>query len=372
MGPSIFVRQAQEPSPPPRSRLKTLSAFLNPFSSTAQSSQQTFTVPANGRNVTPSAPIPYLPPKTDISLTDLGHIALGGSPFRVYMKDGSSTTHDGLPSTGLKSGITTPSSIDQSDAVAGLPSSHYPLAALNREEKPVWREMPTLASAIHIADANSSGSVSTSSVVEPSKPLPKARSKGTLPRSASSTSSIFEAYKNRKTLRRSSSRASTKPTNESENEATNPQQQPRRKMNRRLSFDNIRFALSGSQSRRKDLGESGKVDQRWSMVDKSDAPSEHSNTPDPASLAKQNRMALPPMRGLRNKFSVGPKSGGGLMVNARADVAARRRIHDWENLSKQAGDDASADGCSMGSAAGRGVLRRMEDVAHPCQIRLVM
>lgn len=364
MGPSIFVRQVQEPSPPPRSRLKTLSAFLNPFSTSTSSSQSPEI--SHGKGLTPSAPIPYHPPKTDISLTDLGHIALGGSPFRVYMKDGSSVASDGLPSSGLPSAITTPKSARQAGSVSGLPSSHYPLEALHHAQKSIWKEMPTLASAINIADATSASTSSFKHAKDADKalPLPKGTSRGTLPRSASSTSSIFEAYKNRKTLRRSSSRSSTK-ADRPENQTAEPHR-PRRKMSRRLSFDNIRLSLSGSQSRRQNLsGNTNQVeDQRWSVIDKSDAPSIRSNTPDP-NIVKSNRLALPPMRGLRNKFSVGPKSGGLVMANVKAEVAARKRIHEWENSVKSAGIEVLDGRSSMGSSAGRGVLRRMEGMAHP-------
>ncbi len=60
--------------------------------------------------------MPYDPPKNDTSLP-------GGSPFRVFIRDG-------LPGDPLHQSL--------SSEIAGLPSK--------------WKEMPTLASAIHIVD----------------------------------------------------------------------------------------------------------------------------------------------------------------------------------------------------------------------------
>jgi len=388
MAPSMFARTTQEPSPPRTSRFKTISAFLNPFNpssngstTSAGSSFATTGVNASnsifqaipttntfGKHPIPSAPLPYRGVKSHISLSDLGHIALGGSPFKVYIRE----RDEGLPSAGLS----TPNSGRGVGMVNGLPGSHHPLAALHGDgekvdqpaEKRGLRQMPTLASAIHIADnscltnnANTSDKSLPAPCAIPAKP---ASIKG-MSRSTSSTGSIFDAYKNRRELKRSASRSSTKQTSsELQSQLAQPAQantgsmRPRR-MSRRLSFDSIRHTFAGGK----------KQDRASIIVQQSEESTEATTGEKPADVdpPKSHRLALPPMRGLRNKFSVGPRSTA-TVAGAKMDVAARKRIHEWEANAKHMRQHENADSvvASMGSVAGRGVLRRMEEAAaHP-------
>lgn len=447
MAPGIFVKPSAEPSPHRPSRFKSLSAFLNPFAS-ATSSSPSFNSPYTvvskttassihtatssatppHKALTPSAPLPYHSAKTDISLTDLGHIALGGSPFRVYLRE--SPAAEGLPRSGLD---TTPRHNDAATsgeaaghpvAVAGLPLSRYPLAELTRSDftppgktepmtgdlRTTCREMPTLASAIHIADAPDgsigngkrvnrdqagiiASTMSSSSIAGPAEPRPARRSKlvrklsmgdaradaQRLPRSVSSTSSIFDAYRTRKTLRRSSSRSSIGADHTSAEAGSNNTAQnstamvgdirPRR-MSRRLSFDSIRHSFAGG-SRRKDKDTELKAPVNLNESRRPGAATSTGASARSEEIAgRQHRLALPPMRSLRNKFSVGNTKSGSTMAVAKADVAARRRnVHLWDEVNagkKGSATPATEASTSLGSAAGRGALRRMEEVtAHP-------
>lgn len=450
MPPAIFVKPTAENSPPRPSRFKSFSAFLNPFSSTssssasasgptplvpliAPSSTHTTTASSSPHSApTPSAPLPYHSAKTGISLTDLGHIALGGSPFRVYLQNSPA---DGLPSTGLHS---TPHERRLSAApdaaargVSGLPHSGHPLADLTRSSyssaddgevrsdalRTTCKEMPTLASAIHIADALdgsvgggkkvkrdqagiiASSATSSSLTTGAAAPASAAPSKlgrkpsqtelpsdrGRLPRSVSSSSSIFDAYRNRKSLRRSSSRSSTKDVacghevgargDADSSSSVSGTVRPRR-MSRRLSFDSIRHPFAG-HSRRKDKDSGSSIDltapQRPMAASDNATGTAGQPAKEQGSIGRQHRLALPPMRSLRNKFSVGNTKAGSSLAVAKADVAARRRnVHVWDEVNvvrrASSGTKPCEGSMSLGSAAGRGVLRRMEAVcAHPCK-----
>lgn len=291
-------------SSPNKSRLKTFSAFL--FSSTAHQS------PSPPRHhAVPSAPMPYHPPTADIPISS-------GSPLRVIIREG-------LPEDPLHQ--------SPGGDIAGLPSK--------------WKDMPTLASAIHIADVNGP---TNSFHFGPTQPLPKTAEESKLPRSASNSSSIFKTYGRGRSASRS---------------FTSKIEVGQRRMSRRLSFDNI-LPLFNPSSRRKDrvvsLDEPPLADRRWSATQSTEVPVRISSLADVPPI-KANRMALPAIRTLRSRFAVGgAEDKGGLRAIAKADLAARQVTRDKEGKGKEAGTINSFQSASLGSAAGGGLggaLRRM-------------
>jgi hypothetical protein len=264
--------------------------------------------------------------------------ATSGSPFRVYLRDREVV---GLPTATTQVQLL---SMSGSDSRGG------------DMEGPMWKELPTLASAIHISDT--APPPPTSLTFGPSQPLPKSTSIPPpaapplppkqpnredsivdLPATALNTSSFI--LDRSKTLRRTSSKSST--SGSIGGESKPPENTLRRKLSRRLSIDNILQTFNGGM-RRKDRVVSateikdGSLDDtetlhRWSMVENYDRSQTETNSPIKRPIApKASRMALPPMRGLRSKFAVASGGGGGsgvgVLAAAKADVKARRERRD--------------------------------------------
>jgi hypothetical protein len=297
--------------------MKTLSHFLlNPFTTSVEppSSRESFPIP--------SAPMPLHATLKSQGLIDTSLPLTTGSPFRVYLRDVE--REQGMP-------------------ITGLPGSHYPLAALSGGEQPgglrtgsvektIWKELPTLASAIHIDDHTPSASKMfgmSQPLPKPaglSKPEPNLPSGNTtqafIPRNTSNGSSFFETYRN-KSLRRSSSKSSVRGSI-SEVDSKPSQATLGRRMSRRLSFDNIKPMFNGGM-RKKDRAVSATEPDSWRPQ------SEMSHTKPLAEVflppqlpGKPSRMVLPPMRGLRARLTgVSGSGNAAIMTTAKADVKAR-------------------------------------------------
>ncbi|ORY34636.1 hypothetical protein BCR39DRAFT_556152 [Naematelia encephala] len=295
MAPSVFSSRPLEttttvsrPSPSrSRSRIKTISTFLsNQFASGSATASPSSTQP--GPPPQPSEPMPYHPPKAEILLP-----GSGASPFRVFISDGLPSTLSSIPDHGM-------------GGISGLPGSHRGLAALLGEaEQPQWRELPTLASAIHL-----SHEPPTSTTFGPTQPLPmpivKQSGQGSaIPRSSSNSSNVSKLSINKKAMKRTASR-----------ESVNQKSSLPRRMSRRLSFDSVRIFSSTSSKRNSQRGVS-----------------EESLSPEKVSpmVHKPNPLAMPNvgMRTWRSKFVVGNNKGG-LLAAAKADLAARQAAKEKE------------------------------------------
>ena len=295
-------------SSPQKSRFKTFSAFL--FSSSA--AHQSPSPPHH--HVIPSAPMPYRPPPNYFSLSN-------ATTLRVLVRDG-------LPNGPLHQMV-------QNIDFPGLPMK--------------YNEMPSLASAINIADNARQPFSSTSETSQGALSMKTSDTK--LPRSASNSSSL-------KTFRRgrSDSRSSIIKVDGLQ-----------RRMSRRLSFDNI-LPLFNSSTRKKDRTVSAEQpllgDQRYSTSQSTDRPAWMSSLAE-TSAPRVKRMALPPTRTLRSRFAVGvAKDTSGLLSIAKADLAARQATREKEFSRYAAEPSKTFQAASLGSAAGRGMAGALKKMAE--------
>ncbi|KAK4685963.1 hypothetical protein P7C73_g4166, partial [Tremellales sp. Uapishka_1] len=279
----LFSTRSQDKSKP-----STMKSFSN-FMQSSFNNSTTAAAPASERSpppihvrtsqVIPSHSAPYRPSSAMETYTPMQD--LSETPLGVYIHD------DGLPQTA------------QYDA--------DPLGALSISGLPSQKQLPTLASAIHIQSTNPS----------PAPPQPEPTT----------------------TRKRSDSKS-------------------RRPMSRRLSFDNILPLFSGS-IRKKEKEPQDPI--RWASPPDKSTSSIHSDQP-----ARPATMVLPSIRTLRSKFVVGGTIGrGNMMANAKAEVAARQREKKAGEqvkhvipripapLPPKSGDRRGFQGGSLGRAMGR-------------------
>lgn len=390
---------------------KSAFRFLNPFSqsSSTTSTTQTHAVVHNTSSSTkstlpvPSNPLPYHPPPAYPHTNSQTHLLspaqaqaqaqdqsqeheltllASGSPFKVWI-------NDGLPrSPAAVTGVSRETATKM-QAISGLPGNQYPSSGATRTatsgtESPAIATrrmnslaaaaanhpvrvdcesqsgMATLASAIHIAETGAPSTATESkSTSRPPSTIEHAASQqqpnrnstynaSTLPRSASSSTSIFSLYRLRQ---RSNSKSTalpppdystqvlqegdtTLPGSTSQSQSIGRKNSLGRRMSRRLSLDSL---FGGLRKRSGSISQSGEASQeaaptnpvpKEAIKDKDieKAKSEEGETrvapaPPPAAPAQ---LALPAMRTLRNKFSVGgvaSLNGGPSSLASRASSA---------------------------------------------------